>query len=320
MRTKTLGRTGLSVTIVGLGTAFTGIPALNPNALGYEDLANDMDMDLGEQTVIAAMEAGCTLIDTAALYGATRCERMIGRALAARPDLAARGIVTTKAGRTIAGQDYSYDAVMRSVAASQERLGLDHFEVVYIHDAMGVPMAEVMGKRGALGALRSLQDQGVVRFVGTAADDPATNTLYIETGEFDAAVVPRAWSLLNQLAAEHILPAAEKYNVGLVIANPIERGLLATGPIPGTYYFDRTYSQEVQAHVGKIKALCDSYGVPMLAVALQWIVRHPQIAAAVPGARTPQEAIANAQAAAIAVPDGLWAELQPMVRHWEVGR
>jgi D-threo-aldose 1-dehydrogenase len=177
-----------------------------------------------------------------------------------------------------------------------------------------------MGRQGALAALRRLQEQGIVRFVGTAADDPATNTLYMETGEFDAAVVPRAWSLLNQLATQRILPAAEKHNIGLVIANPIERGLLATGPVPGTYYFDRTYSPEVQAHVGQIKALCDGYGVPMLAVALQWIVRHPQVATSVPGARTPQEAIQNAQAAAVAIPDALWEELQPLVRDWGVGK
>src|SRR6185503_5784870 len=95
------------------------------------------------------------------------------------------------------GQDYSFEAIIRSVAASQARLGIEQFQVIYIHDQMGVPMAEVMGPKGAVGALRKLQAEGVVRFIGTAANDPETNAAYIETGEFDAAVVADGWSLLN---------------------------------------------------------------------------------------------------------------------------
>lgn len=319
MRTKTLGRTGLEVSIVGLGTAFTGIPTLNPDAPGYEDLIANMDEDLGVQTVHAAMIAGCTLIDTAALYGGGLSERIVGRALRERPDLAERCTVTTKTGRTVEGQDYSYDAIMRSVEKSLDQLGLERLEVVYIHDAMGVPMETVMAKDGALGALRKLQDQGVVGYIGTAADDPVTNTPYIETGEFDAAVVPRAWSLLNLWAADRLLPAAEKHNVGIVLATPLERGLLATGPIPGAYYFDRNYSAECQAHVGKIQDLCNEFNLPMVAVSLQWCVRHPQIATTIPGARLPEEAIENARAADVEIPEEFWDALEPLVQHWEEG-
>ncbi len=83
MRTKTLGRTGLHVSIVGLGTAFTGLRKISP-AGTYEELVTTVDEDLGSETVIAALEAGCTLIDTAALYGGGRSEKVIGRALRAR--------------------------------------------------------------------------------------------------------------------------------------------------------------------------------------------------------------------------------------------
>ena len=256
MKSKILGRTGVEVSIVGVGTAFTGIPTIDPAADTYEKLVSTVDIELGVQTIIAGLEAGSTLIDTAALYGGGLSEKIIGLALAERPDLAAGCTVTTKVGRTVEGYDYGRDAILRSVESSLERLGLDSLKVVYIHDPMGVPTEQVMGDEYALGALRELQGQGVVGAIGIAADDPRTNTPYIETGEFDAAVVPRAWSLLNQLAAERILPAAEKHNVGLVIATPLERGLLATGPIAGAHYFDRNYSPSCQAHVGKIQQLC----------------------------------------------------------------
>jgi len=320
MQSKILGRTGLSVSIVGVGTAFLGMSNLNPQAgNSYEALVANLDEDLGVQTIHAGIEAGCTLIDTAALYGGGRSESMIGRALAQRPDLAAKVIVTTKVGRTLEGRDFTFDAILRSIEASQKRLGIERFKVVYIHDAMDIPWQEVMGKQGALAALRSMQAQGIVEYIGTASDDPKTNTPYIETGEFDAAVVPRAWSLLNQLAAERILPAAVKHNVGLVIATPLERGLLATGPIPGAYYFDRNYSKACIERVGKIKALCDAHNIPLVAVSLQWCVRHPQIAASIPGVRFPQEAVENAAAGSFPIPESFWAELDPLISHWEEG-
>ncbi|MCZ6678613.1 MAG: aldo/keto reductase [Candidatus Poribacteria bacterium] len=329
MKPKILGRTGLRVSIVGLGAAFVGIPTPNQAAVEYPDESQDrrtgkphasyMDDELGVQTVHAAIDAGCTLIDTAALYGGTRSERIIGRALRERPDLAAKCTVTTKVGRLAEGQDYGFDAILRHVEASQQRLGLDKFEVIYIHDPMGFPMEQVMGKAGALGALRKLQDDGIVQFIGVAANEPETNARYIETGEFDAVVVPEAWSLLNHLAAERILPAAEKHNMGLVIATPLERGLLSTGPVSGINYLARNFSAVCLNHVSEIQVLCRDYDIPMVAAALQWCTRHPQVAATIPGARTPEEAVENARAGDVEIPEAFWQDLAPHVRHFEIG-
>ena len=319
MQTGTLGRTNLELPIVGLGAAFVGIPTVKQAAQEYDGSPGGMEDDLGIATVHQAIEAGSTLIDTAPLYGGTRSESIIGRALAERPDLAALATVTTKVGQLTGVNDYSYDAIMAHVEASQKRLGIDTFEVLYIHDQMDVPMAEVLGKDRALGALRKLQDEGVVRSIGTAANDPDTNADYLETGEFDAAVVPEAWSLLNQLAAERILPAAEKHNVGIVVATPVERGLLATGPVSGTNYLARNFSQKCLDHVGRIHALCNDHGIPLVAAALQWCTRHPQVTATIPGARTPEEALANARAGGFDIPESFWEDLAPLVRHFEIG-
>ena len=317
MQTKLLGRTHLELSIVGLGTAFLGMRDMTASSGAYEALVREIDVDLGVQTVHAALEAGCTLIDTAALYGGGRSEAIIGRALAQRPDLAARCTVTTKAGRTLAGYDYRADAIRRSVEASLTRLGMAHIAVVYIHDPMGVDPDAVLGKDGALAGLRRLQQEGIVRYVGIAADNPSTNAHYIETGEFDAAVVPRGWSLINRFAEERIFPAAAQHKVGLVIATSLERGLLATGPQPGAAYFDRDYSAACQAHVGHIQALCRDHGVPLLAAALQWVTRHPLVASTIPGARFPEEATANAAAAAFPIPEPFWDDLAPLVHHWD---
>ena len=311
MKTKILGRTGLEVTIIGLGTIYIGSqPSGQPR---------DLDEEMGARAVQAAIETGCTLVDTAPLYGGTTVEKIVGNALRDRPDLAAKCTVVTKTGAYREGKDHSFDGTLRSVEASLERLGLEQLDLVYIHDAMGVPMEDVMSKNGALGALRKLQNEGVVRFIGSASNDPPTNTPYIETGEFDAAVVPDAWSLLNQEAAERILPAAEKYNIGISCATPLEVGLLATGPIPGRDYGRRSFSQECLDHVGKIERLCQDYEIPLLAAALQWPTRHPQVTTAIPGARTPEEAVANVDAVELEIPEAFWDDLAPLVRHWEKG-
>ena len=334
MKTERLGRTGLEVPIVGLGTGFIGIADANRAATEYDFMeswtmdrpmssgeapprSSHMEAELGIATVHAAIEAGSTLIDTAPLYGSGNSESIIGEALRQRPDLAERCTVTTKVGQTAAGPDHSYDAVMRHVEASRQRLGIDAFDVLYIHDAMDVPSEEVMGKDRALGALRKLQETGVTRFVGTATNDPHTNAWYIETGEFDAAVVPEALSLINQLAEDRILPAAVRHDVGLVIATPVERGLLATGPTDGINYLARSFSQSCLDHVASVRDLCNGHGVPLVAAALQWCTRHPQVAATIPGARVPAEARANAAAGNVEIPETFWKELAPLIRHFE---
>ncbi|MFT5366717.1 MAG: D-threo-aldose 1-dehydrogenase [Candidatus Latescibacterota bacterium] len=313
MQTKILGRTGLEVPIVSLGTVFIG--DVSPAG----ELWKEVDEDLGAETVVAAIEAGCTLVDTAPLYENTQSEKIIGRVLRERPDLAAKCTVTTKVGYDVenGGRDFSYDAIRRCVDGSLARLGLDGFDVLYIHDPMGFPMEDVMGDHGALGALRALQKEGVLKFVGIAANDPETNGPYIETGEFDAAVVPDAWSLLNRKAEALVFPAIEKHNVGVALATPLERGLLATGPVPGRNYLNRNFSEATLSRVAKIKDLCSDYGVPLVAVSLQWCSRHPLVATTIPGGRNKQEVVENAQAGGIDIPEALWDDLEPLIQDWE---
>ena len=313
MKTKTLGRTGLKVSIVGLGAMYSGKPANSGIS------SPDMNFDLGVKTIQAAIENGCTLVDTAYVYSRGGSEKIIGEALKQRPDLAARCTVATKVGYLGEGRDHTFDGILRSFEGSQKRLGIEKFEIIYIHDAGGYPIEEVMSDDGALGAVRKLQDEGLVRFVGIACNDPEINTPFIETGEFDVAVVPDAWSMLNQTAAERILPAAEKYNMGICCATPLEIGVLATGPSQALAEGRRNFSTECLVRVGEIEDLCKQYEIPLLAASLQWCTRHPQVSCAIPGGRTPEEATANAKAGAVEIPEAFWDDLTPMIQHWEKG-
>jgi D-threo-aldose 1-dehydrogenase len=310
MRTKRLGRTGLEVPIIGVGTAFIGYV---PSAAWQDAGEVQIDEETAARTVAAALDGGAALIDTAPLYGQTKVEAVIGQVLAARPRGAAGLVLSTKAGRLADGYDYSRGAILASVAASLDRLGVDHLDVVSVHDSMEY-YDQVMGPDGALQALRELRDQGVIGAIGLGCADPGETARYVATGEFDVAVVANAWSLVNRLMAAKILPAAEKYDVGLIVATPLERGLLAAGASAGATQGGRTHSAAVLDLVRRVEERCRAYNVPLLAVSLQWLTRHPQVASAIPGPRTPEEAASNAGAATWAVPEELWAELDPILQ------
>lgn len=173
---KVLGRTGIEVGIVGLGTAFLGVPGNEAAKILYQKPSEaKVDYELGVQTVIAALAAGVSLIDTAPKYVNGQSELMIAEAFRRCPEFKSTCTVTTKVGYYPENFDYSYDATMKCFEASQLKLQRDIFNIVYIHDPMGIAPEKIMGKGGTIEALRKLQKEGSVKYIGIAADDPACN-------------------------------------------------------------------------------------------------------------------------------------------------
>jgi D-threo-aldose 1-dehydrogenase len=311
---KRLGKTGVEVTTVGIGTAWIGTRTSPADTMDVE-----VDEDQAVATVHAALEEGIGLIDTAPLYLGQRSEQLVGRALRERPDLAAGVVVETKCCRHVQGRDYSYDGAMRSVQGSLERLGVERIELIYVHDPPRDLVSRVTGPGGALQALRKLQGEGVVGHIGVASNYPDDNAPYVETGEFEMAVVPDAYSLLNQIALERIFPAAERFDMGVVVATPLERGILATGVKASlAEYLGRRFRPEVLRQVEKLESVCEQHGVSLAAVALQFVTRHPVVSTTIPGPRSPEEARQNALAAREHIPEALWQELEPLVTTWEI--
>jgi D-threo-aldose 1-dehydrogenase len=305
---RTLGKTGLEVTALGLGCGSLGRGA-----------DGSVDEDVGLATILAALDAGVRLLDTASLYLGGAAERIVGRALRQRPDLAGQVVVETKV-RDVRDFGYSGDDARRSVETSLTRLGLARIPMIFIHDPPAAVLDRVMAPDGALAALRALQGEGVVGHVGIASNNPWDNAPFVETGEFEAVVVPDAYSLLSQVALERIFPAAERFGMGVVVATPLERGLLATGVRTARWqeHSNRRFSPEVLAHVERLEEVCARHGVSLLAAALQYVVRHPIVATTIPGARRPEEARANVAAMGEPIPAAFWGELEPLLRTFEV--
>jgi D-threo-aldose 1-dehydrogenase len=268
---------------------------------------------------VAAIDSGVRLIDTASVYVDGVAEVVVGRALRERPEVADSIVVETKV-RDVRDFLYTGDETRRSVDTSLRRLGLDHIPMVFIHDPAAGVFERVMGPDGALAALRKLQSEGVVGHVGIASNNPWDNTPYIESGEFEAAVVPDAYSLISRVALERMFPAAERFGMGVVVATPLERGLLATGTRAQAPedHINRQFSPEVLAQVDQIEAVCTRHGITLLAAALQYVIRHPAVSTTIPGVRRPEQAIANAAAMREEIPEAFWVELEPLVRDFKV--
>ncbi len=303
-----LGKTGVEVTTLGAGCAWLGRKA-----------DNSIDQAMGIAALNAALDAGIRLIDTASLYSSGLAEAMVGEVLAQRSDLAGKIVVQTKV-RDVRDFGYTADETRRSVQTSLKRLRIEHIPVVYIHDPPAEILPQVMGRGGALSALRALQSEGVIGHVGIASNNPWDNAPYVETGEFEAAVVPDAFSLISQVARERIFPAAERFGMGIVIATPLERGLLATGTraLHPEDHINRSFSPEVLRHVEQIEAICSEYGVSLLAAALQYVVRHPLVSTTVPGFRSPDQPAASVNAMLEPIPERFWHDVEPLVRDFKV--
>lgn len=308
LQTRTLGKTGIQVTTLGVGCAWLGRRA-----------DGSIDEETGLAAILAALDSGVRLIDTASLYAEGTAERVVGQALRERPDLAREVVVETKV-RDVRDFGYTGDETRRSVETSLQRLGLNHIPLIFIHDPPAGIFDRVMGPGGALSMLRHLQSEGLVGHVGIASNNPWDNAPYIESGEFEAAVVPDAYSLLTQVALERMFPAAARFGMGVVVATPLERGLLATGTQAARAedHINRQFTPDVLSHVERLETLCADHGVSLLAAALQFVVRHPVVSATVPGARRPEQAIANADAMREPIPDRFWQDLEPLLGNFDV--
>lgn len=306
--TRPLGKTGLDVTVLGVGCAWLGRRA-----------DGSIDEETGLAAILAALDSGVRFIDTASLYAEGKAERVVGQALRERPDLAGQVVVETKV-RDVRDFGYTGAETRRSVETSLQRLGIDHIPMVFIHDPPAGVFDRVMGPDGALRMLRTLQSEGVVGHVGIASNNPWDNTPYIESGEFEAAVVPDAYSLLSRVALERMFPAAERFGMGVVVATPLERGILATGTRNARPedHINRVFSAEVLQQVDRLESVCELHGVSLLAAALQFVLRHPVVTATIPGARSPEQAVANTNAILEPIPEAFWAEVEPLVRTYKV--
>jgi len=282
-----------------------------------------VDDKRAEAVLEASWDEGVRAFDTAPQYGVGLSEERLGAFLADRA--VSEAVISTKVGHLLVEaddgvpsgglfygapsrrlvDDYTRDGVRRSMAASLERLGRDRADIALIHDPD--KYAE-LALTEAYPALKELRDDGVVGAIGVAMNHVDVLTWLVERTELDCVLIAGCYSLLDVPAADQLFPACEKRGVSVLAAGVYRSGILAD-PRPGAHLDYVPAPSPVVEQVDRIRSVCDRHGVPLAAAALQFVLAHPAVTAAVVGAASAQEAHENAAHLRSTVPEELFEEL-----------
>ncbi|ARQ71620.1 aldo/keto reductase [Streptomyces marincola] len=290
MDLRHLGRTGLRVSRLGLGTLTWG------RSTGEQDAA---------ELLKTFWEAGGTLVDTADVYGDGGSEYLLGRlldGLVPRQDL----VIATKAG-SVPDPERRFDAsrghLLSALDASLERLNTDHVDLWQVHAFdPGTPLEETLqALEIAVGSGRA-RYAGVSNFCGWQLAKAATWQLAAPGARTRLASTQMEYSLLQRGVEREVLPAALDLGVGLLPSSPLGRGVLtgkyrrgkapagSRGASDRMAAFVAPYLDDTAGHIVEAVAIAaDGLAVTPLQVALAWVRDRPGVAAPLLGARTARQ-------------------------------
>jgi len=317
---RNIGATDIEVTELSFGGAPVG-------AVG--DRLTD---DEAAAIVRRARDGGIRYFDTAPLYGHGLSEKRLGRVLTSLPrdDF----VLSTKVGRLLvppaegerfAGMldaepvairyDYSFDAVRRSLEASLARLGLDRVDILLCHDidiwthGDAQPGIFEAARKGALPALTRLREEGVVRAIGLGVNEWPVCSRVMDEFKVDCFLLAGRFTLLEQEPLDEFLPKCLEQQVSVIIGGPYNSGILTTDERRRATYDYKPAPDHLWEKAQAIRRMCESHGVDPRAAALQYPLRHPAVAAVIPGVRALREVEENLELFASHIPDALWHDL-----------
>lgn len=285
MLLRHLGRSGLTVSRLGLGTLTWGL---------------EVDEEGARDQVSAFTAAGGTLIDTARGYGEGAAETILGRLLAGGVVARDEVVIVSKAGirRGPGGRvvDVSRRALLRDLDESLARLGTDHLDVWLAHTwSDDVPLAET------LGALEYAVSSGRARYVGVSnysGWQTARAFSVLESARIPLVANEIEHSLLHRDAEHEVLPAAQALGFGVLSWAPLGRGILTgkyRGGIPPQSraasrvfprFLDRYLDERAVAITEAVITAARGLDVPPAQVALAWARDTPGVSSVIVGART----------------------------------
>ncbi len=277
MRTRALGKTGLRVSELALGTW-----GLSGDGYGPVDEAEQ------ERVLARALEMGISLIDTADAYGGGRMERLVGRAIAGRGEL----VVVTKGGvdRTTSPPRKRFDAahLRESVERSLRRLSRDWIDVYLLHN----PQASTLGQAETIDTLLELKSEGKIKHWGVSAGDIEVGRTALRKG---AEVIELAYNLLQSYDLHRLAGEVMVAGAGVLAHSTLAYGLLgAAWPKDrefalGDHRADRWTRPELARRVEQVSAfhfLVQGEVETMRSAAVRYVLSSSIVASAVLGPRT----------------------------------
>lgn len=307
MEYRTLGKTGLKLSALSFGASSLG---------GVFQPINEAD---GIRTVHVALDGGINFIDVAPFYGLTKAESVLGKALKTVPR--DKYVLATKVGRY--GQDakdfdFGAKRTKASVDESLGRLGVDHIDLIQVHDMEFGDLDQVISE--TIPALREVVQAGKARFIGITGLPIKTLKYVAERAAVDT-VLSYCHYELNDTAYLDLLPLLEQKGLGILSAAPLGMGLLSDNGPPSWH----PAPADVKAACREAAEHCRSRGSNLSKLAVQFAVRQPRITSTIVGTADPQIIADNIAAVSEPIDQELLAQVLEILKPvhnltWQSGR
>jgi D-threo-aldose 1-dehydrogenase len=275
-----------------------------PDTFGYE---------VGEEralaTVRATLAGPINFIDTAASYGDGESERRIGLVLRESGGLPPGFVLASKADRDMKTGEFTGKQMRRSIERSLRLLGLDQIQLLYLHDPEHISFEQAMAPGGPVEVLQRCQQEGLIAHLGVAGGPIDLMTRFVETDLFEVAISHNRYTLLHT-EADAFWDICLRHGVAAVNAAPYGSGILAKGPSAYPRYMYSEAPQELLVRTRQIEALCQQYGVPLAAAALQFSLRDPRISSTIVGITRPERLAETVSLAQFPIPQELWVSVK----------
>ncbi|NSX87895.1 aldo/keto reductase [Agrobacterium tumefaciens] len=300
--TRTIGRSGINASAVGLGTWAIG---------GWMWGGTDERQSIA--AIQASIDAGISLVDTAPAYGMGLAETIVGKAIAGRRE---KVVLVSKCGLVWHVNEGAYffhqdgkpvhrylgaASIRHEVEESLKRLGTDYIDhyVTHWQDAT-TPIAETVE------ALVRLKEEGKIRSIGASNVSPGDLEAYIATGALDA--IQEEYSMVKRDIETTLLPLCRKNDVSVLSYSSLALGLLSgkVGPERvfaeddqrhGNPRFSQANRQKIARLMGVLEPVAAAHGASVAQVVIAWTIAQPGITFSLCGARDPAQAVENAAAA-----------------------
>jgi len=302
LETHPLGTTGLSVPPLCIGTSAIGSI---PRIYGY-----DVDTGQALDTLRAVFAGPVRFIDTSNSYGGGESEKRIGTVLREIGGLPEDFLLSTKTDPDANG-DFSGPRMRVSIEESMERLGLDHFPLVYLHDPERIPFEDATAPGGPVEVLLQMKDEGLIDHIGVAGGPIGMLQRFVDLGQFEAIITHNRFTLLDR-SAQPLLDQCAAAGVAVLNAAPFGGGMLSKGPDTAPRYAYKMAPDPIRESATRMQKACELAGVPLAAAALQFSMRDPRITSTIVGITRPERLDQTLELAAVDIPAELWAELESL--------
>lgn len=296
---RPLGKTGLEVTPICIGTASLG------------DMPETFSYSVNEEKALATIRAifasPINFLDTAASYGDGESERRLGLVIRESGGLPQGFVLASKADRDLSTGEFSGEQMHRSVERSLRLLGLEQLQLLYLHDPEHISFEQAMACGGPVETLKRCQQEGLIAHLGVAGGPIDLMKRFVETGIFSVAISHNRYTLLGT-EADAFWDVCKQQGVAAINAAPYGSGILSKGPFSYPRYMYSDAPHDLLERAYKLESICNRYQVPLAAAALQFSLRDPRITSTIVGMSRPERLTETLTLARHPLPDELWAE------------